>query len=65
MIIKYPELEEPCRTAIKEGICTGCNALELPYFRAKKNCKYAKIPTAEESIKRGKEILGVQEKLEL
>lgn len=63
--MKYPELEEPCYTAIKNGICTGCNALELPWFRAKKNCKYAKSATAEESIKRGKEILGIQEKIEL
>lgn len=43
----------------------GCNALELPYFRAKKNCKYAKIPTAKESIKRGKEILGIGEQMRI
>lgn len=63
--MKYPELDEPCKSAISKGICTGCNLLEMPWFKAKKNCKYAKIPTAEESIKRGKEILGVQEKLKL
>ena len=43
----------------------GCNALELPYFRAKKDCKYAKIPTAEESIQKCKEILGIQERIKL
>ncbi len=63
--MKYPKLEEPCKSAIANGICTGCNALELPYFRSKKDCKYAKIPTAEESIKRGKEILGIQERIKL
>lgn len=63
--MKYVELQEPCKSAIAKGICTGCNALELPWFRGKKNCKYAKTPTAEESIARGKEILGIQERLEL
>lgn len=63
--MKYQELEEPCKSAIAKGICTGCNALEMPWFRAKKNCKYAKSATAEESIKRGKEILGIQERIDL
>ena len=63
--MKYPELEEPCKTAIKEGICLGCQALENPYFRGRKDCKYAKIPTAEESIKRGKEILRIGEQMKI
>jgi hypothetical protein len=33
------------------------------WFRGKKDCKYAKVPKAEESIKSGKEILGIQEKI--
>lgn len=63
--MKYPKLEEPCLTAIRKEICLGCQALENPYFRGRKDCKYAKIPTVEESIKRGKEILGIQERIDL
>ncbi len=63
--MRYPELEEPCKSAIRKGICLGCQALESPYFRGRKDCKYAKILTAEESIKRGKEILGIQERIDL
>lgn len=63
--MKYPKLEEPCRTAIRKEICLGCQALESPYFRGRKDCKYAKIPTAEESIKRGKEILGIGEQMKI
>lgn len=54
--MKYPPLENPCKSAIAEGRCTGCNLLELPYFRGKKNCKYAKEK---------KENLGVQEMIKL
>lgn len=61
--MKYPELDEPCKSAIAEGRCTGCQALELIWFRGKKDCKHAKIPTAEQSIARGKQILGVQESI--
>ena len=63
--MKYPKLEEPCKSAIANEICTGCSALELTYFRAKKDCKYAKIPTAEESIQKCKEILGIGEQMRL
>lgn len=63
--MKYVELEEPCKSAITKGICLGCQALESPYFRGRKDCKYAKIPTAEESIKRGKEILRTGEQMKL
>ena len=63
--MKYPELEEPCKSAITNGICTGCNALELPWFKGKRNCKYAKTPSAEESIQRGKEILNIGEQMRI
>lgn len=57
--MKYVELEEPCKSAIQIGICTGCNRLELPYFRSKKDCKYAKQP--EEC----KKILGIQQEMKI
>lgn len=63
--MKYPELEEPCKSAIAKGICTGCNLLELPYFRSKKDCKYAKQPSAEESIRECKKILGIQQEMKI
>lgn len=63
--MKYPELKEPCKSAIEKGICTGCNALELVWFRGRKDCEYTKLPTAEQSIARGKQILGIQEKIKL
>lgn len=63
--MKYPELIEPCKSAISEGRCTGCNALELVWFRGRKDCEYAKIPTVEQSILKGKQILGIQEKIKL
>lgn len=40
--IKYPPLEEPCKSAIKEGKCLGCQALEELTFRGNKNCKEIK-----------------------
>ena len=60
--MKYPELEEPCKSAIEREICTGCNLLELPYFRSKKDCKYSKIPTVQESIDQIFKNLGVDRK---
>ncbi len=63
--MKYPELEEPCKSAIEKGICTGCNRLDLPYFRSKKDCKYAKKPSAEESIRECKKILGIQQEMKI
>lgn len=63
--MKYPPLENPCRSAIEEGRCTGCNALELVWFRGRKDCEYAKKPTVEQSILNGKQILGIQEKIKL
>lgn len=37
--IKYPPLIEPCKSAIKEGRCTGCQALEDKNFVGNRNCK--------------------------
>lgn len=54
----YKPLEEPCKSAIQKGYCTGCNKLELENFVADKNCKYSKTPTAEDYIKQIKMNLG-------
>jgi len=35
----YPPLEGVCKKAIEQGICTGCNQLELSWFRGVKECK--------------------------
>ena len=40
--MNYKELKEPCKTMITLEKCLGCNKLELPFFEADKNCKYAK-----------------------
>ena len=45
------QLIESCRKAIDNGICLGCQALENENFAGNINCKYGKIPTAEESIR--------------
>lgn len=37
----------------------------MPNFKGLKTCKYVDIPTTEDSIKKIKENLGIQEKLEL
>lgn len=37
--MKYVDLIEPCKSALSEGRCLGCSALELPYFRGNKDCK--------------------------
>lgn len=33
-------LEEPCKSAIKEERCLGCNRLENPDFKGDKECEY-------------------------
>ena len=58
------ELTENCKRAIEKSYCLGCNAIEPPY-NGIANCKYSKPPTAEESIARIKQNLGIQEKLKL
>jgi len=51
-IMKYPKLEEPCKS------CLGCQRLEDVNFKGDKNCEYAKT-----SIKQINEILGIQERI--
>lgn len=63
--MKYQVLIDSCKKAIEEGRCLGCQALEDIQFRGNYNCKYNKIPSAEQSIRQIREILGVQERLEL
>ena len=36
---KYPPLIDPCKSAIAEGRCAGCQALEEKTFIGNKNCK--------------------------
>lgn len=38
----YDSLKEPCKSAIKEERCLGCNKLENPDFTGDKECEYAK-----------------------
>lgn len=63
--MKYQELIDSCKKAIAEGRCLGCQGLEQPEYRGNPNCRYSKVPTANDSLKRIKENLGVQEKIEL
>ena len=58
--MKYKELKDPCKTLIEKELCLGCNKLELPDFQGDIKCTHAKNPTAEESIKQIKLILGVK-----
>jgi hypothetical protein len=55
------DLKEPCKSMLASGKCFGCSQLELDNFQVDPNCIY--IPTANESIKKIKEILGVQMKI--
>jgi hypothetical protein len=48
--MKYPELIESCKKAIENEWCTGCQALEMPEFRGRVNCKYSKPPVAQDYI---------------
>lgn len=54
-----PPLEEPCKSLIKKGMCTGCNKLELLDFKSDKNCKHSKA-IAEKSIDKIHKILGIE-----
>ena len=58
MKYNYPPLQEPCKSAIEKGYCTGCNKLELLNFVADKNCKYSKPPVAQDYIEQIKLNLG-------
>ena len=59
------QLIESCRKAIESGRCLGCTALGDENFIGNINCKYSKIPTAQESIRQIKMNLGIQEKMKL
>ena len=61
--MKYLPLIETCKKAIATKKCTGCQALENPYFVGNKDCEFAKQPTAQESIGQIHKILGIQEKM--
>lgn len=37
--MRYREIEEPCKSAIAEGRCLGCNKLELEGFIGDRECK--------------------------
>ena len=58
--MKYPKLTGICERAIKNNLCNGCSKLENPYFTGQEQCNLAREP-----IKQIKEILGIQEKIEL
>ncbi len=58
--MKYPKLTGICERAIKNNLCNGCSKLENPYFTGQKECNLVREP-----IKQIKEILGIQEKIQL
>ena len=51
--MKYPPLQEPCRS------CLGCMRLENPNFIADKNCRYRDRKIESKNIE------GVQEKIKM
>lgn len=58
--MKYLKLTGICERAIKNNLCNGCSKLENPYFTGQEQCNLVREP-----IKQIKEILGIQEKIEL
>ena len=46
--MKYSDLTESCKIALNKGRCLGCTALEDINFTGNPNCKYSRIPTAQE-----------------
>ena len=59
--MKYQELKEPCKSAIANNRCLGCVGLAERDWIPPIKCPY--LPSAEESIARIKQNLGVQEKI--
>lgn len=57
------ELTENCKRAIAENRCLGCVGLAEKDWIPPKKCPY--LPSAEESIAKIKENLGVQERIKL
>ena len=54
--MKYPELKEPCKSAIANNRCLGCTGLGEPDWKEPKECPY--LPKAEDYIKQIKFNLG-------
>ncbi len=54
------ELWGICKKAIENNWCLGCNKLELDSFTGQAQCEYVKEPR-----QRIREMLGLQEKIEL
>lgn len=44
------QLKDPCKSAITNGWCLGCQAMEDENFIGDPNCRFNKRPTAKESI---------------
>lgn len=57
------ELTENCKKAIAENRCLGCVGLAEKDWIPPKKCPY--LPSAEESIAKIKENLGIQERIKL
>lgn len=57
------ELTENCKRAIAENRCLGCVGLAEKDWIPPKKCPY--LPSAEESIAKIKENLGIQERIKL
>lgn len=57
------ELTENCKRAIAENRCLGCVGLAEKDWIPPKKCPY--LPSAEESIAKMKENLGIQERIKL
>ena len=49
-----------CKKAIESNLCLGCMKLENPNFTGQAQCEYVKEPR-----QKIREILGLQEKIEL
>lgn len=49
-----------CKKAIENNMCLGCMKLENPNFTGQAQCEYVKEPR-----QRIREMLGLQEKIEL
>ena len=58
-------LIDRCKKAIESGKCLGCQSLEDKNFIGNPNCKFGQVPTAQESINKIWNNLGIQEKIKL
>ncbi len=58
-------LIENCKKAIETGRCLGCQALEDKNFTGNPNCRFGKIPTAQESIALIHKNLGIGEQMKI